>query len=113
MTSLKKTKDFKQVYSRGKYAADSLLVVYSLANKAGENRLGLSVSKKVGNAVVRNRVRRWLKECYRLFSQVMPGSGIDIVIVARASMGQLPRDGAFRNAHESLGRLFRRLGILP
>ena len=110
--SLKKKQAFKQVYSRGKYAADSLFVVYALANEAEANRLGLSVSKKVGNAVVRNRVKRWLKESYRLLTHDASFRFYDFVIVARASVGELPGDGAFNKVSGSLDRLFRKLGIL-
>jgi len=66
VSSLKKGGDFKRVFERGKNVAAPLLVVYALANDLGFNRLGLSVSKKVGGAVIRNRVRRLIKESYRL-----------------------------------------------
>lgn len=108
--SLKKRQAFKQVYSRGRYAADTLFVVYALANETNQNRLGLTVSKKVGNAVVRNRVKRWLKESYRLVANELQ-IGHDLVIIARAPMGTLPQNGAFSKVCHSIGHLFRRLGI--
>ena len=108
--SLQKRQAFKQVYSRGRYAADPLFVVYALANETGQNRIGLTVSKKVGNAVVRNRVRRWLKESFRLMANELK-TGHDLVIIARASMGTMPKDGAFGKVNDSIGRLFHRLGV--
>ena len=108
MYCLRKTREFKQVYSRGKYAADSLFVVYALANETDKTRLGISASKKVGNAVVRNRVKRWVKESYRSHKVAV---GYDLVIVARVPAGQLPKDGAFQKVSGSINRLFRKLGI--
>lgn len=110
--SLKKRWAFKQVYSQGRYAADGLFVVYALANDAVVNRLGITVSKKVGNAVVRNRVKRWLKESFRLLEATMVAQDkmYDFVIVARAPAGKLTRAGAFIKVNASLNRLFRKLG---
>ncbi len=61
------------------------MVVYFKKNRYGQSRLGITVSKKVGNAVTRNRVRRLIKENYRLMEKEIR-SGYDVVIVARARM---------------------------
>ena len=82
--SLKKNSDFKKVYSQGKSFANKYLVMYVLENNLGKNRLGISVSKKVGNSVVRHRVTRLVRESYRLHEDIF-NSGLDIVIVARNS----------------------------
>ena len=68
--SLKKNRDFQQVYKRGTSKANRYLVMYVLENhdRHMENRLGISVSKKVGNSVVRHRVTRLIRESYRLGS---------------------------------------------
>jgi ribonuclease P protein component len=71
------------------------------------SRLGLSVSKKVGNAVTRNRVRRLVKESFRL---TPPAPGYDYVVVARPAAGLLPRRGAFAQADTALDGLLKRLG---
>ena len=108
MVSVKKRQDFKKVYSQGKYAADELFVVYALANDLKQNRIGVTVSKKVGHAVVRNRVKRWVKESYRLFS--VEGQACDFIVVARAPSGQLTGKGSFQKINKSVRRLFERLG---
>ena len=82
--SLKKNKDFQNVYKKGKSLANSYLVMYILDNGLGRNRLGVSVSKKVGNSVVRHRITRLIRESYRL-SEEHFRCGIDIVIIARTS----------------------------
>ena len=64
--SLKENHLFRRAYNRGKTAADSRLALYVRGNGRRDNRLGLTVSTKVGHAVVRNRVRRRLREIYRL-----------------------------------------------
>jgi len=80
--SLKSNRDFQVVYKKGKSFANKYLVMYVLENGTSKNRLGISVSKKVGNSVVRHRVKRLIKESYRLHEGIF-NSGLDIVIVAR------------------------------
>jgi len=80
--SLKSNRDFQVVYKKGKSFANKYLVMYVLENGTGCNRLGISVSKKVGNSVIRHRVKRLIKESYRLHEGVF-NSGLDIVIIAR------------------------------
>lgn len=82
--SLKSNRDFKNVYSRRKSYANRYLVMYVLENGLDQNRLGISVSKKVGNSVVRHRVTRLIRESYRLHEDMFH-SGFDIVVVARTS----------------------------
>lgn len=84
--SLKKNKDFKNVYQNGKSYANRYLVMYVWKNetKEGKNRIGISVSKKVGNSVVRHHLTRLIRESYRI-SEACFLSGYDIVIVARVN----------------------------
>ena len=82
--SLKKTKDFALVYQKGTSKADRYLVIYVLKNRSAQNRLGISVSKKVGNSVIRHRITRLIRESYRL-QEDMFNSGLDIVVIARVN----------------------------
>ena len=79
-----KNKDFQIVYKKGKSYANKYLVMYVLENNTQENRLGISVSKKVGNSVVRHRITRLIRESYRLQESRFQ-KGLDIVVVCRAS----------------------------
>ena len=81
--SLKKNRDFQTVYNKGKSLANSYLVMYVMDNGLEKNRLGISVSKKVGNSVVRHRLTRLIRESYRL-SEEHFRSGIAIIVIARA-----------------------------
>lgn len=83
-TSLKKNKDFQEVYKNGTSKANRYLVMYVYKNDLSSNRLGISVSKKVGNSVVRHRLTRLIRESYRLHEEMFH-SGWDIVIIARKS----------------------------
>lgn len=80
--SLKKTKDFQNVYRRGKSYANRYLVMYVLSNQTEGNRLGISVSKKVGNSVIRHHLTRLIRESYRLHEDMF-NSGLDMVVVTR------------------------------
>ena len=79
-----KNKDFQVVYKKGKSYANKYLVMYVLDNNTEENRLGISVSKKVGNSVVRHRITRLIRESYRLQESKFQ-NGFDIVVIARAN----------------------------
>ncbi len=80
--SLTKNHLFQRLYRKGASASDSQLVLYVRGNGGRGNRLGLTVSTKVGKAVVRNRVRRRLREIYRLNEHRLV-RGRDVVVVAR------------------------------
>ena len=82
--SLKKNRDFQKVYNNGKSLANSYLVMYVMDNGLEKNRLGISVSKKVGNSIVRHRLTRLVRESYRL-SEEHFRCGIDIIVIARTS----------------------------
>ena len=83
------------------------MVLYARRNRLGRNRVGITVSKKLGHAVVRNRTRRRLREVYRLNEQKFT-PGWDIVVVARSRSVEAP----FEKLTESYLRLARKAGLL-
>ena len=82
--SLKKNSDFQKVYRQGKSYANRYLVMYVLENHTEGNRLGISVSKKVGNSVMRHHLTRLIRESYRLHEDMF-NNGLDIVVIARST----------------------------
>jgi len=105
--SLKKNGQFRYVYNRGKSIANRQLVVYVLDNGSEFNRLGVSVSKKVGISVVRSRVTRLIKENYRL-AELEIRLGFDIVVIARTAV----KDSDFAEVSRSLAHLLKKHGLL-
>lgn len=95
------------MYAKGKNQAMPLLVLYCRRNGTQENRLGLTVGTKVGKAVCRNRIRRRLREIYRLHESELK-SGWDIVVVARSRAGQAD----YWALEAELLRGARKLGLL-
>ncbi len=81
--TLKKNSEFKSVYQAKHSYANKYIIMYILQNGTDTNRLGVSVSKKVGNSIVRHRLARLIREAFRLnVTQVAPG--YDVVVIARA-----------------------------
>ena len=106
-SSLKRNHEFKRLYSKGKSAVSHCAVVYCRRNGAVGNRLGVTVSTKIGNAVHRNRVRRRLKEIYRL-NEVKLATGFDIVIVARVQS----RYVGYHELESAVAALFKKLNLI-
>ena len=101
--SLKKNRDFRTVYRDGRSYANRLLVMYTLKNDSDRNRLGISVSKKVGNSVVRHHITRLLRESVRK-NDALVKEGNRIIIVAR-------KDVKNKNFKEVDGAVFHLLKI--
>lgn len=105
--SIKLNRDFRRLYARGRSAAGGFVVIYMRPNKIGHNRVGFTVGKSVGKAVVRNRTKRLLRESFRLMEDRLGGSS-DMIIVARnraagKTYAQISRDMEF--AFRSLGMI--------
>ena len=100
--SLKKNRDFQVVYKSGTSYANRYLIMYVKENQLEKNRIGISVSKKVGNSVVRHRLCRLVRESYRLYEQEFH-RGLDIVVVARTSA----KERTFREIESALLHLGR------
>ena len=102
-----KNKDFQIVYKKGKSYVNKYLIMYVLNNKEEENRLGISVSKKVGNSVVRHRISRLVKESYRLQKDKFQ-TGYDIVVIARSNA----KDKSYNEIESALLHLAKLHNIL-
>ena len=106
-TSLTENHEFRRLYNKGKSAVSHCVVVYCRRNGKTVNRLGITVSKKIGGAVERNLVRRRLKEIYRLGEDKL-APGYDIVIVARVQS----RYVGYHELESSALALFKKLGLM-
>ncbi len=109
---LRKNAEFQQVYRRGRSFANHLLVLYAIKRKQNRkdgvpfNKLGISVSKKVGKSVVRSRVKRLIYETYRL-NKVNFVDGYDFVIIARVSS----HDKSYAEIEKALIHVFKKAGL--
>lgn len=104
--NLKKNYEFRAVYNKGKSVANHYLVLYALKNGSGINRLGISISKKVGKSVLRSRKTRLIRENYRLMEEkVVPG--FDIVFIVRVNA----KDAEYYDIKRSMEKLFKRLRL--
>ncbi|MDR2570242.1 MAG: ribonuclease P protein component [Oscillospiraceae bacterium] len=105
-TSLTKNHEFKRLYNKGKSAVSKYTAVYTMRSGGDGNRLGITVSAKLGGAVQRNRIRRRLKEIYRLNEHTLR-TGYSIVIVARQSC----KDAKWSELESSVLTIFKKLGL--
>ena len=105
-TSLKKNEQFQHVYKNGRSRANKYLVMYVVENNQNINRLGISISKKIGNSVVRHHFCRLVRESYRLHEEIF-NSGLDIVVLARQSA----KDASYHDIESALLHLGKLHGI--
>lgn len=108
---LSRSAEFERVYRQGRSTANRSLILYTFPNQLpGPPRLGLSVSRKVGGAVERNRVKRLLREAFAHVEQGLR-EGQDIVVVARPEAGELAEREGLQAIESSLAELIDRAGL--
>ena len=107
--SLRNNKEFQMVYNEGKSKANKYLVLYYRKNDLEYNRLGISVSKKVGNSVSRNRIKRLIKENYRLLEKDIKENN-SLVILWKKSVDKEEAD--FYKIKEDMKQIFEKAEII-
>ncbi len=105
--TLRKNSDFRRVYDRKNSYANKYLVMYISENGTDTIRLGVSVSKKVGNSIVRHRLARLIREAFRLNSENVK-KGLDVVVVARAGL----KDKTYKETESAMLHLMKHLDVL-
>lgn len=100
---LRSERDFERIYALKQRAGDNHLLVFAAVNPLGSTRIGLSVSRKHGNSVVRHRIRRLIREAYRLSQHDVP-EGLDLILIPRENSG-----AGLQEYRSSLVSLTRRL----
>ncbi len=100
---MKKNAEFKKVYTEGRYYVEKYIVMYAVKNFSQYNKVGYSVSKKVGKAVTRNRIKRLMKENFRLFDENLK-NGFDIVFTARKGSAEAEYENIHKNIESALIR---------
>ncbi len=108
ITTLNRNTDFRRAYGRGKVFTNPALVSYVTKNRAGICRIGITTSKKIGNAVERNRSRRVIRAAYRTAAPLVQGSW-DIVFVARSKTKYLKST----QLEPILIRQLKQAGVIP
>ena len=106
--TVKENYEFRRIYRKGKSLVSPQMVLYWQKNRQGQSRLGITVSTKLGHAVVRHRVRRRFRELYRLHKPEMQ-PGYDVILVAR---GRAVRS-TYQQLDETYLHLLRQAGLVP
>ena len=105
--TLKKNYEFKMVFSKGKWIRGKYIIIYFLHNNSAPNRIGIAVSRKVGNSVIRNRLKRVIRECYRNYEKIIP-FGYDLVILWKNSDNKI----TYNQLNEDMKKIFKKSGLI-
>ncbi len=108
LVGLSKTREFNRVYKGGKSVVDKYLVMYYLSNDQSLTRFGFSVGKKIGKAVIRNRIKRIMREICRKNIDLIK-DGFDCVIIVRP---RIIEDPTYKNLEKSFLKLAARAGLI-
>ena len=100
MNTLKNTREFQRVVERGERKTLRTITVYMLPTRSEETRIGISISKRIGNSVKRNKLKRRMREVIKENAPRLP-AGMDIVIVARRG----PSEASFQEIREDIKQL--------
>jgi ribonuclease P protein component len=100
MNTLKNTREFQRVVERGERKTLNTVTVYMLPTRSEETRIGISISKRIGNSVKRNKLKRRVREAIKENAPLLP-AGMDIVIVARRG----PSEASFQEIEEDIKQL--------
>jgi len=101
IVTLKRNNDFRRIYSKGRSFASPVLVTYVMKNRCGQTRIGITTSKKIGKAVLRNRSRRIIREAFRMAADDVK-QGVDLVFVARGKTPYVKSDDILRAMRKEL-----------
>lgn len=101
---INKNRDFRRIYGKGKYFSSPLLITYIIKNRLNSTRVGITTSKKTGNAVKRNRSRRIIREAFKAL-RIKVKSGFDIIFVARAKTSGVKTTDILKDMKRELFKL--------
>jgi len=110
MNKIKKTLEFNRIYKRGSKAFGYNFLIYYNKNNSNENKVGFVASKKVGNAVCRNKIKRLMRESYRLDEDKI-SNGWDIVFIAKKNAGLNFKELSIKDISKDFYKIFKRAGL--
>lgn len=106
MEKLKKNKDFQNIYKSGKKLYGNLSIIFFCKNNLKYNRLGFVASKKIGNAVCRNRAKRLFREYYRSIEKNLSIVGYDFIFVSKRKFGENFKEISYQEMKKDIDKIF-------